>query len=261
MITVSRLRVAPVKGLATMELPELRLDVDGVAEDRRLFLLHADGSVVTMRTLPQLVGVRPELDLAERRLSVRLPDGGTATTGLDAADEPVTSALFGKRRTGRVLPGAVADALSELAGERLRLVLADRTGVGWDEGPVSLISQASAVAVGTPEDSDRIGAARYRMLIEIAGGEPYVEDGWVGRRIQVGEVTLRVDHPLVRCVVIHHHPETGRRDWAGLHTLAARRGRDRLTLGVIAEVEHPGILRVGDRVSVVEQAGEDPLAS
>jgi uncharacterized protein YcbX len=247
-ITVERLQVAPVKGLAALSRRQIELEADGVAEDRRVLLLHADGSVVTMRRHPELVQVVPDLDLAAGRIAVRLPDGTVACSPLDEAGEPIVSTLFGKERTGRVLPGAVAQALSGFAGEPLRVVVAESTGVGWDEGPVSLISRASAVAVGSPDDGP--GLPRYRMLIEVDGDSPFVEDGWVGAEVSLGTARIRISHSLDRCLVINHSPVTGKKDWPGLKTLAASRGPDRLTLGVIASVERPGIVRVGDEVVV-----------
>jgi uncharacterized protein YcbX len=247
-VTVQQLQVAPVKGLAMVRRAEIHLDADGVAEDRRVLLLHADGSVVTMRRLPTLVRVRPELDLVAGTLSVTLPDGSTAVSPLDAVGGRVGTRLFGKERVGRLLPGNVADALSAHVGEPLRVLVAEGAGVGVDEGPVSIVSRASAAAVDSPDDGS--GLPRFRMLIEVDGDEPFVEDGWVGRRLRIGEAAVDVSHNLSRCLVIHHHPVTGEKDWAGLRALASHRGPDRLTLGVIAVVASAGTVRVGDAVHV-----------
>ena len=253
MLRVARLNVVPVKGLAVVARQEIALDVDGVADDRRAFLLRSDGSVATIRQCPGLIRVVPELDLAGGTLRLTFPDGSTAAGELAAAGEEVSAFLYGRDRPGRVLPGALAEALSAHVGEPLRLVIADRTGVGWDEGPVSLLGRASATAVDTPAVATRAhgagpATARYRMLIEIDTDEPFLEDSWVGSRLEIGEALLRVSHPLDRCLVIHSNPATGERDWAGLTALAARRGTDRLTLGVIATVDRPGTVRVGDAV-------------
>lgn len=238
---------APVKGLAALACSEVYVDADGVAEDRRLFLLRADGSVVTLRRFPSLARVVPDLDLPTKTLTVVLPDGTSASTGLGSLAEPVSAVLFGKTRAGHVLPGPVADALSDFVGEPLRLVWAGGPGVGWDEGPVSLISRASIQTVGTPHDDGR-GATRYRMLIEVDGCEAYEEDTWVGGRWQLGTAEVEVSHRLERCVVINGSPVTGEQDWAGLKTIAARRGPRQLTLGVIAIVVQPGLVRLGDTV-------------
>ncbi|MFP5282159.1 MAG: MOSC domain-containing protein, partial [Actinomycetes bacterium] len=186
--------------------------------------------------------------LAAGTLRLTFPDGLTAAADLGTAQEAVEARLFGKPRPGRVLRGPAVQALSSWLEEPVRLVLADRTGVGWDEGPVSLVGRASADAVGTPRRGEEPDTARYRMTIEIEGSAAYAEDGWVGRPVQVGGARLRVSHPLERCRVIDGDPRTGTEDWDGLKTLVRVRGRDRLTLGVITHVLAPGRVAVGDQV-------------
>lgn len=245
MPVVATLRVAPVKGLATVLRDAVHLDEQGVAEDRRLFLLDAAGGVITLRSHPHLVGVTPDLDLAQGVVSVTLPDGTVASCELSAAGEQVCAHLYGKDRRGRVLTGEVAEVLSGVAGEPVRVVLADRTGVGWDEGPVSILGRASAEAIGGPQ-RDR---ARYRMLVEVDGVEPFEEDTWVGRELALGDARVTVTQRLVRCVIITQSPATGQKDWDGLHALAEHGRRD-LCLGVIADVVAPGEVRLGAGVQI-----------
>lgn len=244
MAVVAALRVAPVKGLGTVMPSSVWIDRDGVAADRRVLLLDQAGSIITLRSHPQLVQVVPDLDLDAGTLTVTLPDGSRATSPLESARDEVSAHLYGKDRLGRVMPGDVADALSDVAGEPVRVVVARETGVGWDEGPVSILGRASAVAVGG-EARDR---ARYRMLVELEGTEPFEEDTWLGSRMELGEAVVHVTHRLERCVIITQSPLTGHKDWDGLHALADLRGRDLLCLGVIAEVEVPGRVALGAQV-------------
>jgi uncharacterized protein YcbX len=249
--SVVALTIAPVKALAGVRRDLVLLEPDGVADDRRLLLLAADGSVVTQRQHPSLTAVVPDLDLDRGWLSVTLPDGTVATSPLRATGEPLHTTLFGKARSGRLVTGAVAAALSDYVGEPVRLVLAEKAGVGWDEGPVSLVSTSSVTAVGAPPGDASSPADRFRMLVEIEGAEAYEEDSWVGRDLLLGGATLRISHRLGRCVVIDHSPVTGRKDWPGVRTIARTRGQDSVTLGVIAEVLRPGTVRVGDRLEVL----------
>jgi uncharacterized protein YcbX len=246
-LSVAAINIAPVKALGLVHPDRVRLERDGVAEDRRLFLVREDGSVATLRTHPQLTAVVPDLDLTNCTLALTLPDGSVTRSPLEPVGAAVEVDLFGKTRTGRAVPGDLADVLSEVAGEPLRLVLADRVGVGWDEGPVSLLARASVEQVATPGPGDR-ASRRYRMLLDVAGAAPFEEDSWVGRRIEVGDVVLAVTHALGRCLVINHDPDDGARNWAGLHAVAAH--RPDVTLGVIAEVDRPGVVGVGDALTL-----------
>jgi uncharacterized protein YcbX len=252
MVTVSRLQIAPVKGLSVVECDRLHLDSTGVAEDRRLYLLAADGSVATLRQHPTLAAVRPSLDLATSSLRLDFPDGSSLSTGLDAVGEAVTATLYGRTRPGRVLGGELAEALSAYAGAPLRLVLHDGPGLGWDEGPATLVSRASMAALAPGDDHQR--ARRFRMLVEVDGPAAYAEDAWVGRQVRVGSAVLAVAAPLGRCVVVTRSPDHGRPDWSGLKDLVRIRGD--VGLGVIADVLTPGTVRVGDPVEVLAEVAE-----
>ncbi len=249
---VTRLSIAPVKGLALVDVDRVRIGPDGVPEDRRLYLLDERGAVVTLRRHPRLSTVVPELDLSAGTLALTFPDGQRVAGGLDELGSGVSARLYGRDRPGRVVLGPFAEALAAYAGEPLSLVLLDRDGLGWDEGPVSLISRASMLAE-PPPDGERTASRRYRMLIEVDGVEAYAEDGWAGHRIRVGEVVLRDAEPLGRCTIPDHDPDSGEKDWGAVRALLDARGTS--TLGLVCGVAEPGTVRVGDTVEVTA-AGE-----
>jgi hypothetical protein len=168
----------------------------------------------------------------------------------------VEARLFGKDRSGRVVQGPLADTLSRYVGRPVRLVLADTAGVGWDEGPVSLVSRASADALRPPGDATS-RSRRFRMLIEVDGVDAHGEDAWVGHRVRIGGAVIGVTHTLYRCVVINQDPDDPHEVWPGLHKLAEHRAGGRLTLGVIADVDAPGSICVGDTVEVLSTYTRD----
>ncbi len=92
------------------------------------------------------------------------------------------------------------------------------------------------------------------MLIELEGGRAHEEDTWVGCRVGLGEAILRISAPVPRCAMTTHDPETGHRDLDTLRAIKDYRGlvdgKD-LMFGVWGEVERPGTIRLGDRVSVL----------
>jgi uncharacterized protein YcbX len=237
-MNVVALQVAPVKGLGMVARDEIEIGEHAVEGDRCFFLLGDDGEVVTLRRHPELAAVLPAWD--GERLALALPGGDVVGAAVEPG-ERVEQMLFGRTRTGRVVEGPFAPALSEVAGAPIRLVRAD-PGVGWDEGPVTVASRASIESMGEPD------RRRFRLTIELDGvDEPFGEDALVGGQLEVGTARLRLVAPLERCVVITRSPESGVRDWDGLRELAQRRGRNRVCLGLIAEVTQPGRVTVGDR--------------
>ena len=102
---------------------------------------------------------------------------------------------------------------------------------------------------------DVVDAGRFRMLFELAGCDAHEEDGWEGQRLQVGEALLRVGGPVDRCAVTTRDPDTAERDLDSLRVLKDYRGQREsdgaVLFGVYAEVEEPGLVRVGDPVGLV----------
>jgi uncharacterized protein YcbX len=93
------------------------------------------------------------------------------------------------------------------------------------------------------------------MLIELEGAEAHEEDTWIGSRIKIGSAILAVTKPVGRCAITTQDPDTGVRDLDTLRTLITYRGLrdDRYAdFGVIAEVEKPGRIRLGDAVNLLD---------
>ena len=91
-------------------------------------------------------------------------------------------------------------------------------------------------------------------LVELGGCEPYEEDTWEGRRLQLGTAVVKVLGPIPRCVVTTQKPEKGDKDFATLTAIARHRGRGRngtLDFGVYGTVLEPGVARVGAPAELV----------
>ena len=83
------------------------------------------------------------------------------------------------------------------------------------------------------------------------GLPPWSELEWTGR-VRVGEVVLRFDHLVIRCLATHANPETGERDAEVLTTLTRVIGREDPAFGVLLLPEDGGgTIRVGDEVEVL----------
>ena len=122
--------------------------------------------------------------------------------------------------------------------------------VGFADGfPYLLVGQGSVDDLGERLGSP-VDVRRFRPNLVIAGGAPGAEDAW--KRVQVGAVTLALVKPCSRCVMVDLDPDTGARSTPALAHLAAyRRQGNKVMFGQNALAENEGIVRVGDRVTVL----------
>jgi len=165
--------------------------------------------------------------------------------------------FYGYERPARVVRGPYAEALSEVADQRLTLVRMTEDGSGLDRadegGSVSIQSSAGlrsmAEAAGLDEPLD---GRRFRMTFTVDGVEAHAEDGWLGRPVRIGEAVVRPGGNIGRCAVTTQDPDTGIRSLDTLKLLAETRGHlpatEPLPFGVWAEVLVPGRVRTGDAV-------------
>lgn len=254
--TVARLSIAPVKGLGLAHPEQVALTAAGVAEDRRFYLLDAAGRVFKGKHHGPLVGVRPDYDAAGDRLALTFPGGRRVAAAVRTGGRVRTAFYGGRTVEGRVVVGPFAAALSDYAGQPLRLARTEHPGQGNDEEPVTLLGEESVAAlVRDAALAAPLDARRFRMLVMVAGGQAYDEDAWAGSTVRVGGAVVRVGGPVPRCVVTRQHPVTGERDVQVLDAIVAARGTGpdgSIDLGRYAEVVEAGPVRVGDPVVPLE---------
>jgi uncharacterized protein YcbX len=119
---------------------------------------------------------------------------------------------------------------------------------GTEAGPaLVLLSRATLRfaerAYGRPLDSALVRAS---LVVDVPDGKPFAEDGWVGRRLRIGDALLSIDAPATNAVVAVEIPDPGDLDMLRglLHV--------RSTLGVAARVCSGTRLRTGDSVLLVD---------
>ncbi len=251
MRSVSWLSVAPVKGLKLVSRSEVLLDEWGVAENRRFWLVDAEGRRYGLIRDARLALVEAGYEPDGERLTLRFPDGQEVGGAVELSAE-VTTDFYGRPVAGRVVEGPWAAALSGYTGRPLRLVRALEPGAGVDRGRggVSLVSDASLDAL-TRTVGAGVDARRFRMLAGIAGCEEHEEDGWIGRDVRVGEAIVRVRGTVGRCAITTQNPETGERDLDTLRAIKDYRGTGAeggVDFGVYGEVVQSGHVRLGDAV-------------
>ena len=258
MPNVTRISIAPVKGLALVHPHEVTLELNGVRDNRRFHIVDADGRRYNQLRNGALVQIKQAYDDSTQRLALRFPEGSSAE-GEVALGEEITTDFYGHAVTGRLVEGPWSEALSRWAGRPLRLVQS-APGAAVDRadrrGHVSLVSEASLQELGRQGRHDgAVDGRRFRMLFEIDGVGAHGEDAWIERHVRIGSALVRMRGDVGRCAITTQNPETGEPDFDTLKTLAAYRpvtaneaGKKHLAFGVYGEVVEPGRVAVGDTV-------------
>jgi uncharacterized protein YcbX len=245
---VARISLTPVKGFRLLHPEEVELGPDGLAENRRFFVVGEDGQRLRSSLTDWPALVRAEYDARAERLRMEFPDGTQVVGDAAPLGEPVHSTSGSLDVTGRVVEGPWEAPLSKVAGQPVRLVRADRADDGLNE-PVTLVSDGSVARLSQQAERE-VDSRRFRMLFELSGCEPHEEDTWEGRPFAVGEAVLRVGGPVERCAVTTRDPDTGVVDLDTLRLIKDYRGQragdGAILFGVYGRVEQPGRVRIGD---------------
>ena len=260
MASVSRISIAPVKGLGLVHPESVLLGLHGVRENRRFHIVDADGRRFNQLRNGALVQIRATYDADSERLTLRAPDGSVADGEISVGAE-VTTDFYGRPVAGNYVEGPWSVALSGWAGQPLRLVQSP-PGLAVDRGRghVSLISAASLAELGRKGgQGEPVDGRRFRMLFEVDGCEPHEEDSWVKQHLRIGEAVVTIRGDVGRCAITTQNPETGTPDFDTLRTISTYRGfteneagQRHIPFGVYGEVAKPGPVAIGDAVEVVE---------
>ena len=218
----------PVKSLGGERVGELALEGDGVVGDRDWGMRDArDGVVLTAKRCPALLHARAVVDGAAT--VVTLPDGTAGEAGSARLDAALSAWLGRPVAVERCRPGVAANYDAGFTGPPGRFV------DGW---PVHLVTTATLAG-----DDER----RYRPNVVVAAeGDAFVEDGWVGTSVAVGDARLDVRKRCGRCVMVIRSQPGLAEDRSRLRRLGARD----LRLGVYLRVARAAVVREGDEVRV-----------
>jgi uncharacterized protein YcbX len=255
-IVVTALAITAVKGTNLRSVDRIRLDRDGVRENRRFYLIDARDRLVNGKVLGELTAIVADYSDTARRLTLTLPDGSVCEDGIRLG-EPVATRFFSGVVVGRLVHGPLSERLSEFAGQPIRLVEAPDVGGAVDRrgrgGHVSLMSRASLARLREAGDAAEVDGRRFRMLIEVDGVPAHAEDDWVDRSVQIGEALVAFGGHIGRCLITSRDPDTGEIDLPTLDMLRSYRGdlgtTEPLAFGIYGHALVPGTIRVGDPVT------------
>jgi uncharacterized protein len=247
-VTVSRLAIAPVKGMRLQGTSEVHLGEHGVTGDREFLVIGEDGELLLTSRAPELLQVEPSWDRVRNVLTLSFPDGDVVRDTPEPGAPATTRMYDGREIPGWIIPGPLGAALAGYLGRPVRLFKRSPEHIGNDDEPVTLMSEASLQALAPEFNGRAPDSRRFRMTITITGTDAWAEHAWSGQKVTIGEAILRVIAPVPRCVVTTRNPESGSTDARILHALARLRGKNDITFGVWSDILRPGRIRLGDVV-------------
>ena len=256
----------PVKSMRGEELPVAEMTDRGLFGDRSFALIDVEtGQVVSAknpRKYANLFEFQSSLLESSSLIGeipparITLPDGTTVQT-----DDPGA-----ENRLSQLIGRAVRLASSPPPAPRIEGYWPDFDFVEspdkyfefeppadtfFDGSPFHFITTATLERLSAISPQSAFDPQRFRpnLIIEVADNTlGFVEDGWVGRTITIGnEVRLMITHPCARCVMTTLPQGDLPKDPNILRTAVRQNAGN---VGVNATILHGGRIRRGDPVSV-----------
>jgi len=256
MPAVTHLDIAPVMSLGLERRDDIAVTDRGVLEDRRFFIVDDADRLIDQLLVADMVQVRAWTDPDATVLRLTFPNGRVVEDEVHPG--PAFDGDIRRLHTqGHEIEGPWAEPLSAFMGRAVRVIRTDQPGVLQKDGRLSMVTDASLDKLSQHLGTGGIDGRRFRMLINLAGDVAHEEDTWIGHRVELGDVILRVTGAIPRCAITTHDPDSGDRDFDTLRAikeyrgLAGPEGKD-LMFGVYGDVERPGTIRVGDEVRLLD---------
>jgi len=242
----------PVKSMQGESLDEAVVEDSGLFGDRRWGIVDSEtGKVLTARRVPPLL-------LASSRLSdagveILLPDGELLAAPSAHADDALSKWI------GRPVSLVPAESFGAGVGEFFADATDDNSAVlSWtmpadrfvDALPLLVLTTASLRQGRDLHPGGAWETRRFRPNIVIdVDGDGFVEDAWCGRTVSIGTSVVQPVVPCERCTMVTR-PQPGLdRDLDVFKTLARHHNS---TFGVWTAVLTPGIVHVGDEVTIAD---------
>lgn len=226
MVQVAGVWRYPVKSMGGEALEQVALDARGLAGDRWFAVEDGDGHFASGKNTTRFRRRDPVFEYA-----ARTTPAGIMVAGPEG-EWPVGAPALDATLSGRMgVPVTVA---------------AEHAVPHQDQGQVSLVGTAT---LGWCAEQWEIDAdpRRLRVNLLVETDEPFVEEIWAGRALEIGDARLTVVERVPRCrmIDVEQVGVAARGRW--LKPL----GRVRDTcIAMYADVARPGVVRLGDEVRV-----------
>ncbi len=222
MTRVQELYIYPVKSCRGIPQETVRLMPTGFEWDRQWMAIDATDSFITQRTHPKLATVEPVLH--PDALVLNAAGAGSLRVPLQHVGPSVTVRVWNDVCIAQDQGDEASAWLSAVIGDATRLVrvgtamdrMASARFAGPEPAPVTFVdgypilvcNRASLDELNTRMPAP-VPMARFRPNLVLEGLAPFAEDRIAALRI--GDVTLRLVKPSVRCVITSTDQLTGER--------------------------------------------------
>ena len=268
-IKISELAIYPVKSCAQVSLSSAKVDRFGLHMDRRWMVVDEKGKFITQRQIAKMCLI--SVSLIDKGVILKTASNGTCTVKIENLKQIQQVMVWEDRCKALDCGDEVARWLSDFLCQTCRLVYfpdeefrqvdltfaqkGDRTAFS-DGFPFLLISEGSLqdlnqrILKANPQQS-MLEMRRFRPNIVVTGCEAFAEDSW--KKIQIGDIVLRVVKPCKRCVIPTIDPDSGIKGDEPLKTLLTYRKQDnKILFGQNVIAERTGEFEVGMPVTILE---------
>ena len=220
--TIGAMMRFPVKSLMGEHIDACDVTLTGLDGDRCYALVDVATGKIASAKQPNLwrdllkFSASTSSSAGQHAITVSDISGG-AVGDLSSGFDEKLSALLGRQvrlidvrpagiELNRARPDEVLiDGEDTLVTQDLLVIAAAAPNGGFfDFAPIHLMTSTSLDAIAAAAPNASIIAQRYRpnIIIDSASLEPFAENDWVGRRIQIGQsVALEIIAPTPRCAV------------------------------------------------------------
>jgi uncharacterized protein YcbX len=211
----------PLKSMMGEEMNATLISDSGVLGDRAYALVDSETDKVVSaknpKKWPDIFAFRaaymsePQIDGEIPDVCITLPNGDKLRSSDDGIDEAISLAVHRGVTLQRRAPKSAA--LEQYWPEREgnteevtheAMAGAAPEGTFFDYATIHIITTGTINKLRMIYPEGRFEVRRFRpnLVIETPSGEPdFIENSWVGKVLQIGEVTLQVTDPCPRCVM------------------------------------------------------------
>ncbi len=272
-LTLSEIRIYPIKSLGGVKLQNSRLTERGLQWDRRWMLLDEKGHFMTQR---QIAGMSLlEVSLHRGHLEVRHKTKNLPplqiSKNIDNPAESIEAPIWEDTSSAFLVNPEADSWFSEALNQNCRLVFmpdeSKRTATGKTSGRIQKVSFADAYPIllagqASLDDlnnklEEPVPMNRFRPNLVFSGGKPFEEDSW--HAFTINNIRFWAEKPCARCLVTTIDQQTAIKGKEPLATLAKYRNSDgKIMFGQNLMYEPGGIVKVGDQIKV-ESYKEAPV--